>query len=116
MTKLEIISAALILCGEKPLTSLDDHRYGAAVGNALYDAVYLNELESRRWRFVQAVEARPAYFELLVTVALAALMIKPITDSDEAHRHMSRHYAVQRNRAIAADKLVKVRKAKRHDA
>ena len=31
-TKLSMVSAALILCGEKPMNSLTDPRYGAAVG------------------------------------------------------------------------------------
>lgn len=50
-TKLSWISAALVLCGEKPLNSLTDDRYGAAVGAALFDVVYENELQSNRWRF-----------------------------------------------------------------
>ncbi len=50
-TKLSWLSAALVLCGEKPLNSLTDARYGAAVGAALFDMVYENELQSNRWRF-----------------------------------------------------------------
>jgi hypothetical protein len=50
-TKLSMISAALVLCGEKPMNSLTDARYGAAVGAALFDMVYENELQSNRWRF-----------------------------------------------------------------
>ena len=50
-TKLSMISAALVLCGEKPMNSLTDPRYGAAVGAALFDMVYENELQSNRWRF-----------------------------------------------------------------
>jgi hypothetical protein len=50
-TKLSWISAALVLCGEKPLNSLTDPRYGAAVGAAIFDMVYENELQSNRWRF-----------------------------------------------------------------
>jgi hypothetical protein len=50
-TKLSWISAALVLCGEKPLNSLTDPRYGAAVGAALFDMIYENELQSNRWRF-----------------------------------------------------------------
>lgn len=50
-TKLSMISAALVLCGEKPMNSLTDQRYGAAVGAALFDMVYENELQSNRWRF-----------------------------------------------------------------
>lgn len=50
-TKLSMLSAALILTGEKPLNSLTDPRYGASVGAALFDMVYENELQSNRWRF-----------------------------------------------------------------
>jgi hypothetical protein len=50
-TKLSMLSAALILCGEKPMNSLTDPRYGAAVGAALFDMVYENELQKNRWRF-----------------------------------------------------------------
>lgn len=50
-TELSMLSAALVLCGEKPMSSLTDARYGAAVGAALFDMVYENELQSNRWRF-----------------------------------------------------------------
>jgi hypothetical protein len=50
-TKLSWISAALVLCGEKPLNGLMDPRYGSAVGAALFDMIYENELQSNRWRF-----------------------------------------------------------------
>lgn len=50
-TKLSMLSAALVLCGEKPMNSLTDPRYGAAVGAALFDMVYENELQANRWRF-----------------------------------------------------------------
>jgi hypothetical protein len=50
-TKLSWISAALILCGEQPLNSVSDTRYGATVGVAMFDMVYENELQSNRWRF-----------------------------------------------------------------
>lgn len=50
-TKLSMISAALVLCGEKPLNSLTDNRYGAAVGAAIFDMAYEEELQSNRWRF-----------------------------------------------------------------
>jgi hypothetical protein len=50
-TQLSWISAALVLCGEKPLNSLTDNRYGAAVAAALFDMSYEEELQSNRWRF-----------------------------------------------------------------
>lgn len=46
-----MISAALVLCGEKPMNSLTDNRYGASVGAALFDMVYETELQRNRWRF-----------------------------------------------------------------
>ena len=49
-TELSMLSAALVLCGEKPLNSLTDPRYGSAVGAALFDMVYENEISSNRWR------------------------------------------------------------------
>jgi hypothetical protein len=50
-TALSWISAALVLCGEKPLNSLTDPRYGASVGAAIFDMSYEEELQSNRWRF-----------------------------------------------------------------
>jgi hypothetical protein len=50
-TKLSMLSAALVLTGEKPMNSLTDPRYGAAVGAALFDMIYENELQANRWRF-----------------------------------------------------------------
>lgn len=56
-TKISMISAALVLCGEKPMNSLTDNRYGAAVGAAMWDMVYENELQSNRWRFASKKSA-----------------------------------------------------------
>jgi hypothetical protein len=50
-TKLSMINAALILCGEPAMNSLTDKRYGAQVGAALFDMLYETELQSNRWRF-----------------------------------------------------------------
>lgn len=50
-SKIDLISKALILCGEKPLNSLSDERYGATVGSNLFEMLYENELQSNRWRF-----------------------------------------------------------------
>jgi hypothetical protein len=47
----------LILCGEKPLTSLTDDRYGATVGVNLFELIYEAELQSNRWRFAMAKKA-----------------------------------------------------------
>lgn len=50
-TKLSMLSAALVMCGEQPMNSLTDKRYGASVGAAFFDMIYENELQSNRWRF-----------------------------------------------------------------
>jgi hypothetical protein len=50
-TKIGLISTALILCGEKPLNSLSEDRYGATVGSSLFELLYETELQSNRWRF-----------------------------------------------------------------
>lgn len=50
-TKIGLLSKALILCGETPLTSLSDNRYGATVGSNLFEILYESELQSHPWRF-----------------------------------------------------------------
>lgn len=50
-SKIGIISKALILCGEKPLQSLSDDRYGATVGSNLFELLYENEVQTHPWRF-----------------------------------------------------------------
>jgi len=50
-SKIGLISKALVLCGEKPLNSLSDDRYGATVGAELFEILYEAELQSNRWRF-----------------------------------------------------------------
>lgn len=50
-SKIALLSKALILCGETPLITLSDNRYGATVGNGLFEIIYEAELQSNRWRF-----------------------------------------------------------------
>ena len=50
-SKVNLISRALILCGERSLDSLSDNRYGAEVGNNLFEMLYENELQASSWRF-----------------------------------------------------------------
>jgi hypothetical protein len=174
-TALSMLSAALVLCGEKPLNSLSDPRYGAQVGAALFDMVYENELQINPWRFSAKKAALsllnytppnewqyawqippdclsmigfwgvgpdklyeiyggnvlytnissgpgvaagtlvaeyqfkpdpstlPSYFSLLVTLALAQHMCKPVTESDSARTKCEQAYNVQRGRAMFAD-------------
>lgn len=164
-TKIGLISKALVLCGEKPLNSLSDNRYGATVGANLFEVLYEEELQSNWWRFNTTqkslskltaepltdqwqnifqipsdcllprgiypvdlqyeifgdhlytdretvdliyqfkpeVTAVPAYFSKLMVYALAANMIKPITESDQAVKLMEDKYNMQRSRALYAD-------------
>lgn len=55
-TKIRIISDALILLGEKPLSSLNEDRWGATVGSNLFERIYETELQSNRWRFAMKKE------------------------------------------------------------
>lgn len=56
-SKISIISKSLILCGEKPCTSLSENRYGVTVGAGLFDLVYESELASNPWRFCSMKKA-----------------------------------------------------------
>lgn len=56
-SKIDLISKALILCGEVPLNSLSDNRYGATVGASLFEMLYENELQANRWRFAMTKKA-----------------------------------------------------------
>lgn len=52
-TKIGLISKALILLGEKPLTSLSDNRYGATVGANMFEILFESELQNNGhgWHF-----------------------------------------------------------------
>lgn len=56
-SKISLISQALVLCGEKPLSSLTDDRYGATVGVNLFETIYESELQKNRWRFAMGKKA-----------------------------------------------------------
>ncbi len=73
-SKIDLISKALILCGENPLTSLDDDRYGATVGANLFEMLYENELQSNRWRFA------------MTKVALGQLVAAPLNQWQFAYQ------------------------------
>lgn len=184
-TEISMLSAALVLCGEKPLNSLTDPRYGAQVGAALFDMVYENELQSNRWRFackkaqLTRINAAPinewqytyqmppdclqfigfwgvapdklyeiygnvlytnvssnpgitagtltaeymfkpdpgtipSYFSLLVTLALAQHMCKPVTESDSARTKCEQAYNTQRNRAMFIDATARPNRPLQH--
>lgn len=50
-SKIQLISNALILLGDSPISSLDDPGAGATAGTNLYESTYLAILSSHRWKF-----------------------------------------------------------------
>jgi hypothetical protein len=73
-SKISLISKALVLCGETPLNSLNDDRYGATVGANLFEMLYENELQSNRWRFA------------MKKGALAQLAVEPLNEYQYAYQ------------------------------
>lgn len=57
LTKIRIISKALVLLGEKVCTSLSDPRYGVTVGAELFELYYEEEITSNPWRFATTKRA-----------------------------------------------------------
>ena len=49
--KIQMVSNALILLGDSPLSSLTEERTGAVLGANLFEGTYLAMLTSHRWRF-----------------------------------------------------------------
>lgn len=91
-TKIGLISSALVLCGETPLNSLSDNRYGATVGSNLFELLYENELQSHPWRFsmkkaaLSRLNVTPlnqyAYVHQIPADCLLVRHVYPITDYD----------------------------------
>jgi len=50
-SKIQLISNALILIGDAPISSLNDSGAGAIVGANLYESSYNNMLSLHKWRF-----------------------------------------------------------------
>jgi len=50
-SKIQLISNALILLGDAPISALTDSGAGAIAGANLYDSSYINMLSMHRWRF-----------------------------------------------------------------
>lgn len=67
-SKIDLISKALVLCGERPLDSLSDDRYGATVGSNLFELLYESELQANRWRFS------------MMKIALSRLVATPLNE------------------------------------
>jgi len=65
--RVQLVSNALILLGDKPIASLTEDTTGALLGANLFENTYLTMLQDHRWRF--AVKQQ----------LLAKLSIKPIT-------------------------------------
>ena len=51
MTKIKIISAALVLLGDKPISSLEDNLTESVVAAELYEATYTSLLSIHPWGF-----------------------------------------------------------------
>jgi len=55
-TKIDTISNALLLIGDKPLNSLNEPGYRAQVVSNLYDNIYESELISHTWAFARKLQ------------------------------------------------------------
>jgi len=53
-TKIDLVSAALVLIGDTPINSLIGNSRAQQVANALYDSIVQNELTKHRWGFARA--------------------------------------------------------------
>lgn len=69
-------------------------------GRHLYTDAAAVDLE---YIFKPDVDLLPAYFSLMMTLYLAKMMAKPITESDAHEKKWSREYTIQRDRALYAD-------------
>lgn len=83
-SKLDMISAALVLIGDKPLSSLDADRVAATVAAQLYDSTLENALTGYRWRFATG------------KASLAQLTDTPLNDYSYAYQLPSDLLYVQR--------------------
>jgi len=54
-TKIELISNALILIGDLPITSLSGNTRAQTVANNLYDNIVQNEMTKFRWGFARKI-------------------------------------------------------------
>lgn len=53
-SKIDLISSALVLIGDKPINSLTTEGRAQQVANSLYDRIVANELSKHRWGFARA--------------------------------------------------------------
>lgn len=67
IAKTQIVSNALILLGDRPISSLTEDTTGATLGANLFENTYLSMLQSHRWRFA------------VTTLQLSKLSTKPKT-------------------------------------
>jgi hypothetical protein len=52
-SKIDLVSAALVIVGDKPINTLVGNSRAQQVANALYDNVVQNELSKHRWGFAR---------------------------------------------------------------
>tara|TARA_R110000822_G_scaffold235507_4_gene366341 strand:- start:2181 stop:2738 length:558 start_codon:yes stop_codon:yes gene_type:complete len=53
-TKIDLVSAALVLIGDTPINSLIGNSRSQQVANTLYDSIVNNELTKHRWGFARS--------------------------------------------------------------
>mgnify|MGYP003115477983 CR=1 FL=1 len=66
-TKIELISNALILIGDLPITSLDGNTRAQTVANNLYDNIVQSELTKFTWGFARKkaqIDLIPSYLTI----------------------------------------------------
>lgn len=72
-TQVQLVSNALILLGDSPISSLTEERTGAVLGANLFEGTYQAMLASHRWRFATK------------TLQLSKLSTAPETDYTSAY-------------------------------
>ncbi len=56
-SKVEIVSNALLMLGDKPISSLTEGTTGATLGANLFETTYISMLQNHRWRFATKTQA-----------------------------------------------------------
>lgn len=111
-SKISLISKGLVLLGEKPLQSLNDQRYGATVGNNLFELIYETELQSNRWRFamkkgaLSQLVAEPLN-EWQYAFQLPSDMLLPITTYPSSNYEIYADRIYTNNSAVELDYMFK---------
>jgi len=92
-TKIEIASNALILLGDKPISSFSEQGAGPQAAANLYEPIYLNMATSHLYTNDSKAEFTyqirpdealvPPYFAWLISVELSKYLAMPVTDRAE---------------------------------